>query len=117
MRLAEDIILKPYITEKTNSQIASGTYTFIVDVKSSKTEILHAVEQLFGVKVLRVNTVNRKGKKKRMGVHLGTRSKWKKAMVTIDQDPKPETYKTKGGVQATTGKKYKKSIEEFGAVY
>jgi large subunit ribosomal protein L23 len=117
MRLPEDIIIKPYITEKTNGQIALGTYTFVVDVKSSKAEIRLAVEKLFGVKVLSVNTVNREGKKKRMGVHLGNRPKWKKAMVKIDLDPKPETYKTKGGVDTATGKKYKKSIEEFGAVY
>lgn len=117
MRLPEDIIKKPYVTEKTNMEIASGTYTFIVDVNSTKTEVRKAVEKLFGVKVLRVNTMNRAGKKKRMGKHEGYRADWKKAMVKIDLDPKPETYKTKGGVETTTGKKYKTTIEEFGAAF
>lgn len=117
MRLPEDIIKKPYLTEKTNMQIADGVYTFVVDVKSTKTEIRKAVESLFNVKVLSVNTINRAGKKKRMGKHEGYRADWKKAMVKIDQDPKPEAYKTKGGVETTTGKKFKTSIEEFGAAF
>lgn len=117
MRLPEDIILRPYITEKSNMSTAAGTYTFVVDVRSTKTEIRKAVESLFGVKVLSVNTANHAGKKKRMGVHMGNRPKWKKAMVKIDTNPKPAAYKVKGGTETTSGKKYKNQIEEFGAVY
>ncbi|HOM03663.1 MAG TPA: 50S ribosomal protein L23 [Acetivibrio sp.] len=115
MRAAEDIIKRPYITEKSNAEIAEGKYTFIVDVKATKTEIRQAVEKLFQVKVLKVNTIKCDGKRKRLGVHEGFRPDWKKAIVKIDTDPKPVTYLAEGGKTATTTKKYKTSIEEFGA--
>ena len=114
MRVAEDIIIKPYITEKSNLEIADGKYTFVVDPKATKTEIKMAVEKLFQVKVLKVNTINYEGKTKRMGVHVGPRADWKKAIVKIDTDPKPETYLAKGGKEVSSNKKYKSSIEEFG---
>jgi len=114
MRLAEDIIKKPYITEKSNMDAMYGKYTFIVDVKSTKTEIRQAVEKLFNVKVLKVNTVNCEGKVKRMGVHQGPRPDWKKAIVKIDTNPKPVKYLGKGGKEDTISRKYKTSIEEFG---
>jgi large subunit ribosomal protein L23 len=114
MRYAEDIILRPYITEKTNMEAAFGKYTFIVATKATKTEIKLAVEKLFSVKVLKVNTINYDGKVKRMGVHVGPRANWKKAIVKIDTDPQPESYLAKDGKVTSTGKKYKSSIEEFG---
>jgi Ribosomal protein L23 len=114
MRAAEDIIIRPYITEKSNDQIADGKYTFIVNLKATKTEVKMAVEKLFQVKVLSVNTARYEGKVKRMGVHVGSRPDWKKAVVKIDTDPKPETYMAKGGKEVTASKKYKNSIEEFG---
>ena len=114
MRRAEDIIIRPYITEKSNLEIAEGKYTFIVDKKSTKTEIKGAVEKLFQVKVLAVNTMNYQGKEKRMGVHVGKTEAFKKAIVTIDTDPQPVTYMGKGGKEITTSKKYKTTIEEFG---
>lgn len=114
MRLPQDIILKPFITEKSNMEIASGKYTFIVDVNSTKTEIRKAVEALFSVKVLQVNTMNYDGKVKRTGVHEGPRPAWKKAVVKIDTDPKPTEYLAKGGKTVSNAKKYKSSIEEFG---
>jgi len=114
MKRAEDIIIRPYITEKSNQEIAQGKYTFIVDKKSTKTEIKNAVEKLFQVKVLAVNTINYQGKEKRLGVHTGKTEAFKKAIVTIDTDPKPVTYLGKGGKEVTTAKKYKTSIEEFG---
>ena len=83
MRAPEDIIRKPYITEKSNAEIAQGKYTFVVDTKATKVEVKMAVEKLFGVKVLKVNTVNYEGKTKRMGVHVGPRADWKKAIVSI----------------------------------
>ena len=114
MRIAEDIIKKPFITEKSNLEIASGKYTFIVDVKATKTEIRLAVEKLFQVKVMQVNTMNIEGKTKRQGVHEGQRPDWKKAIVKIDINPKPDTYLEKGGKQVVNNKKFKSSIEEFG---
>jgi large subunit ribosomal protein L23 len=114
MKYAEDIILRPYITEKSNIEIAEGKYTFIVAKDATKTEIKQAVEKLFDVKVLKVNTINYEGKEKRMGVHVGRTESFKKAIVKIDTDPKPVTYLTKGGKTETVTKKYKTSIEEFG---
>jgi len=114
MKKAEDIIIRPYITEKSNAEAAYGKYTFIVDKRATKTEIKSAVEELFNVKVLRVNTANYKGKIKRLGVHVGPRPDWKKAVVTIDTDPAVEIYLTKGGKATSVGRKYKTSIDEFG---
>lgn len=105
MRAPEDIIRKPFITEKSNAEIANGKYTFVVDTKATKTEIKMAVEKLFQVKVLAVNTINYQGKNKRMGVHQGTRPDWKKAIVKIDTDPKPQSYLTKGGKEVANNKK------------
>ncbi len=114
MKFAEDIILKPHITEKSNIELADGKYTFLVDTKATKTEIRSAVEELFKVKVIQVNTVNYGGKPKRMGAHQGTTSKWKKAVVKIDTDPQPEIYIAKDGKKVVSSKKYRTSIEEFG---
>ena len=79
----------------------------------NKVEIAKAVEKLFEVKVLKVNTMNVNGKKKRVGYHLGKTSDWKKAIVTIDTNPEDTNYLTKGGKQAKVSKKYKDSIDEF----
>lgn len=114
MRSPEDIIKGPYITEKSNGEIANGKYTFKVDVDATKTEVKFAVEKLFNVKVVQVNTANFEGKNKRLGVHQGKRSDWKKAIVKIDTDPKAEAYLVKGGKSVTSSRKYKSSIEEFG---
>jgi len=114
MRTPEDIIIKPLITEKSNLEVAGGKYTFMVDVNATKTEVKQAVEKLFQVKVLRVNTMNYEGKLKRMGAHIGPRADWKKAVVKIDLEPKADSYLTKGGKEVTGTKKYKTSIEEFG---
>ncbi|HOJ09509.1 MAG TPA: 50S ribosomal protein L23 [Clostridiales bacterium] len=112
----EDIIVRPHITEKSNLEAAGGKYTFIVNAKAKKTEIKQAVEKLFQVKVIWVNTVNYKGKTKRLGVHEGKRPNWKKAIVQIDINPEAETYLAKGGKLVGLNKKYKESIEEFGAI-
>jgi len=114
MKNAEDIIRKPFVTEKSNEEVANGKYTFIVDPGATKTEIKMAVEKLFGVKVLKVNTLNYEGKSKRLGVHQGNRPDWKKAIVKIDLEPKPIGYLTKGGKEIANSNKFKTSIEEFG---
>ena len=116
MKLAEDIIINPLITEKSNDQIADGKYTFIVDVNATKTEIRLAIEKLFSVKVLHVNTSNYNGKVKRMGVHIGPRPDWKKAIVKIDTSPGVQSYLEKGGKITATTRKYKTDIEEFGVM-
>lgn len=115
MKFAEDILVRPYITEKSNLDMAEGKYTFIVDKRATKTQVKRAVEKLFGVKVKAVNTVNYDGKEKRQGVHVGKTPSFKKAIVKIDTEPKPISYKEKGGKTVSTSKKYKTSIDEFGA--
>ena len=88
MKFAQDIILKPIITEKSMDGIASKRYTFKVAVDATKPEIASAVEELFGVKVAKVNTINMKKKPKRMGYHYGYTAEWKKAIVTLDASSK-----------------------------
>ncbi len=88
MKFAQDIILKPVITEKSMDGIASKRYTFKVAVDATKPEIAKAVEELFGVKVAKVNTINMKKKPKRMGYHFGYTAEWKKAIVTLDASSK-----------------------------
>ena len=88
MRDPHDIIIKPIVTEASMNAMADKKYTFVVDKKSNKTEIKNAVETIFGVKVASVNTMNMLGKKKRMGVHVGKRPDWKKAIVTLTEDSK-----------------------------
>ena len=111
--LPEEIIIAPIITEKSNDMVQQGKYTFKVNKNATKVEIANAVEKLFEVKVLKVNTISVKGKKKRVGYHQGKTSDWKKAIVTIDTNPGDTTYIGKGGKEVKGSKKYKDSIEEF----
>ena len=111
--LPEDIIIAPVITEKSNDGLQEGKYTFKVNKKATKVEIAKAVEKLFEVKVLKVNTMNVNGKNKRVGYHLGKTSDWKKAIVTIDTNPEEKSYLAKGGKSVKVTKKYKDSIDEF----
>ena len=109
----EDIIKRPIITEKSSMELEEGKYTFAVAKKANKVQIKNAVEALFGVKVLKVNTQNVMGKKKRVGVHQGKTPDWKKAIVMVDSNPSTNTYLGKGGKEVKLDKKYKDSIEEF----
>ena len=109
--LPEEIIVRPIITEKSSSNVAEGKYTFEVAKKATKVQIASAVEKLFNVKVLNVNTITVKGKEKRVGANIGVRPDWKKAIVTIDTNPSEKTYLTKGGKEVTIDKKYKDSID------
>lgn len=83
-----DIIRKPIITEKSMAGLAEKKYTFEVAVGANKLEIRKAVEEIFGVKVKKVNTMNVLGKYKRMGANIGKRADWKKAVVTLTEDSK-----------------------------
>ena len=111
--IAEEVIIKPIITERSSEDLQEGKYTFKVNKKATKIEIAKAVEKLFEVKVLKVNIISVKGKEKRVGAHKGMTSDWKKAIVTIDTNPSEKTYLAKGGKEVKVAKKYKDSIEEF----
>ena len=90
MKLAQDIVVKPIITERSMALINEGKYTFEVLKSANKIEIATAIETLFpGTKVAAVNTMNVSGKTKRMGRYPeGRRPNWKKAMVTLTADSK-----------------------------
>jgi len=83
-----DIIRRPVVTEKSTDLMAEKKYVFEVDPKANKTEIKQAVEQIFGVKVEKVNTMNVRGKVKRFGRYSGRRRNWKKAIVKLTEDSK-----------------------------
>ncbi len=85
---AEDIIIKPVLTEKGYDGIADKKYTFYVKKDANKTQIKMAVEKIFGVQVEKVNTVNCKGKLKRMGRNEGYTPDRKKAIVKLKADSK-----------------------------
>ena len=89
MKLAQDIIIAPVITEKSMSGIADKKYTFKVAKDADKIEIAQAVAELFKVKVAKVNTISVRGKEKRMGRYSGYTASWKKAIVTLTADSKP----------------------------
>ena len=89
MKMAEDIIIRPIITECSMEGLQNKKYTFEVAKDATKIDIKRAVEKLFnGVSVAKVNTMNCKGKKKRYGRYEGYTSDWKKAIVTVTEDSK-----------------------------
>ncbi|HCR73558.1 MAG TPA: 50S ribosomal protein L23 [Ruminococcus sp.] len=88
MKTAQDIIIKPVITEKSMDSLQEGKYTFKVDKNANKLEIAKAVEELFDVKVAKVNTINCSGKSRRVGRFEGKKPDWKKAIVTLKEDSK-----------------------------
>ena len=84
-----DIVIRPIITERSMASVADKKYVFEVAKDAGKIEIKNAVEQIFGVKVAKVNTLNMQGKEKRTGRYpAGRRPSWKKAMVTLTADSK-----------------------------
>ena len=86
---AYDIIRKPVITEQSMDGVADKKYVFKVAVDANKTEIKAAIEEIFGVKVLKVNTLRQQGKVKRTGAYpAGKRADYKKAVVTLTADSK-----------------------------
>ena len=93
MKMIADIIIKPVITEASMDMLMNETckkYVFKVQSGATKPEIAKAVETMFpGTKVAAVNVINMKRKPKRMGVHFGYTSAWKKAIVTLTADSKP----------------------------
>ena len=87
-RIAQDIILRPIISENSMDGIADRKYTFEVAKDANKIEIAKAVEELFGVKVSKVNTINVDGKLRRYGRFEGYTASRKKAIVTLTEDSK-----------------------------
>ncbi|MGM7637253.1 50S ribosomal protein L23 [Bacillus sp. Hm123] len=85
---ARDIIKRPVITEHSTEIMVEKKYTFEVDVRANKTQVKDAIEEIFGVKVAKVNIMNYKGKFKRMGRYAGYTNKRRKAVVTLTQDSK-----------------------------
>ena len=85
---AQDIIIRPIITAKSMIGATEKKYTFEVAKKANKIEIAKAVEEIFGVKVASVNTINGRGRLRRQGRHQGYTRAWKKAYVTLTQDSK-----------------------------
>jgi len=96
MRDARDIIIKPIISEKSYDLTEQYKYTFKVDRRSTKPQIRRAIEEIFGVNVTAVNTINMKGKPKRQGMNTGHRADWKKAVVTLVEGQSIEVFE--GGV-------------------
>ena len=89
MKFAQDIIIKPIITENSMMGIMEKKYTFKVAKTANKIEIAKAVEEVFpGTKVSKVNTMNVRGRKRRQGYNVGYTPSWKKAIVTLTEDSK-----------------------------
>lgn len=80
---ARDVLIRPIITERSMADSEEGKYTFVVDRRANKYQIRDAVEGVFGVKVTRVNTMRMLGKRRRMGIHIGRKPSWKKAIVQL----------------------------------
>ena len=85
---ARDVIKSPIITERSMNDMSNKKYHFEVDLRANKTQVKQAVEEIFGVKVKKVNIMNYKGKPKRMGRYEGYTNKRRKAIVTLTEDSK-----------------------------
>ncbi len=101
MKAPQDIVLRPVITERSIDIMPDGKYTFRVAKDANKIEIAKAVEKLFSVEVIKVNTMNCKGRTRRMGRYEGKKADWKKAIVTINQNP--DDKKTKSTIEFFDG--------------
>ena len=95
MSTPRDIILRPVVSEKSYGLIDHDTYTFLVPRAATKTEVRHAVEAIWGVKVVAVNTINRKGKTKRTRNVVGQRASSKRAIVKLAAGDKIELFETR----------------------
>jgi large subunit ribosomal protein L23 len=87
-----DVILAPVVSEKSYGLLDANTYTFVVHPDSNKTEIKEAIQAIFSVRVMNVNTLNRKGKGKRTRQIPGRRKDTKRALVTLHPDDKIEIF-------------------------
>ena len=94
MKSPRDVIIRPVVSEKSYSGIEQNTYTFLVDRRSNKTEIKEAVQSIWDVRVLSVNTLNRKGKTKRRRFTVGKQADQKRAIVTLAEGDAIEIFET-----------------------
>ena len=96
MRDPRDVIIKPVVSEKSYALLDDGVYTFIVHPEANKTEIRQAVEAIFNVEVEKVNTLNRKGKRKRHRRRpiFGKRPDTKRAIVTLKGDARIDLFES-----------------------
>ena len=85
---ARDVILRPVVTEASMAAMDDKKYTFDVDVRANKTQVRHAIEEIFGVTVKNVNIMNVRGKLKRQGRYAGYTKKRRKAIVALTADSK-----------------------------
>jgi large subunit ribosomal protein L23 len=92
MKNPRDVILKPVVSEKSYGLLDANTYTFVVHPDANKTEIKEAVQTIFSVRVKNVNTLNRKGKRKRTRMIVGRRKNTKRALVTLHPEDKIEIF-------------------------
>ena len=92
MKDPRDIILSPVVSEKSYASLDHAVYTFIVSPEANKTEIKDAIQRIFEVKVLRVNTMWRKGKRKRTRYTMGQRAAQKRAVVTLAEGDSIEIF-------------------------
>jgi large subunit ribosomal protein L23 len=95
MKSPRDVIIRPMVSEKSYSGLEQNRYTFLVASDSNKTEIKEAVQKIWNVRVLRVNTMNRKGKTKRFRYTRGKRPDQKMAMVTLAEGESIEIFEQK----------------------
>ena len=82
---AHDVIIRPIVSEKSYDLMEQNRYTFEVDRRASKPQIARAVEEIFGVSVSKVNTMNMRGKPRRLRYNKGLSRSWKKAIVTLKE--------------------------------
>ncbi|MEV6106291.1 50S ribosomal protein L23 [Streptomyces sp. NPDC051940] len=87
-----DILLKPVVSEKSYALLDENKYTFFVDPRANKTQIRQAVEAVFQVTVVSVNTINRQGKRKRTRTGFGKRANTKRAIVTLAEDDRIDIF-------------------------
>ena len=92
MKTARDVIIRPVVSEKSYEGLERNTYTFLVDPRSNKTEIKEAIQVIWNVRVVSVNTLNRQGKWKRRGWTKGKRPNQKRAIVTLAEGDSIEIF-------------------------
>jgi large subunit ribosomal protein L23 len=94
VKTPRDIVFRPVVSEKSYAGLEQNTYTFLVDKRSNKTEIKEAIQQIWGVSVTSVRTLNRKGKVKRRRFTMGKRADEKRAVVTLAEGDRIEIFET-----------------------
>ena len=95
MKTPQDVIIRPVVSEKSYAQIDKNKYTFEVAKTSRKEEIKQAIEAIFKVHVLAVNTISMRGKNKRRGYTSGRTKDWKKAIVTLREGDRIEVFEAR----------------------